>query len=181
MKPGGDPAHGAARHVPLRVGLGTAVSLLLAVTVGAVSWITFANTRASILAETRNRVDGLLREMSQRVEAHLAAAIPAVELSRMLARDGLVRGDADHLARQFILVLRNNPSFSWVSYSDAEGTFTGAYRGADGQLRVSQSTFDERGSELREYTVEENGVWTPSLHQVDYGYDPSVHPTGGTW
>lgn len=168
------PRPGIARHVPLRVGLGTAVSLLLAVTVGAVSWITFANTRASILAETRTRVDALLRELSQRVEAHLAAAIPAVELSRMLARDGLVRGGADDLARQFTLVLRNNPSFSWVSYSDAAGTFTGAYRAADGRLHVSQSTFDERGGQLREYTVGEDGRWTPSLHQVDYGYDPRV-------
>lgn len=164
----------ARRDVTLRVGLGAAVSLLVAIAVGLVSWITFVNTRASILAQTHERVDALLRELARQVDAHLAAAVPAVELSRMLTRDGLVRRDADSLARQFTLVLRNNPSFSWVSYSDAAGTFTGAYRTPEGTLSVSQSTFDARGGELREYTVGEGGEWTPSLHQVDYGYDPRV-------
>jgi adenylate cyclase len=154
------------------VGLGVAVSVLVTITVGAVGGITFANTRAAILEETNERVDALLRELASRVTAHMAAAVPAIELSRMLLRDSLVRGDLDALARQFTLVLRNNPSFSWMSYSDESGNFTGAYRGLDGRLNVSQSTFGASESELHEFAVGEDGEWTPTLRQTDYGYDP---------
>lgn len=167
------PRPGFAHHVPLRVGLGTAVSLLLAVTVGAVSWITFVNTREAILADTRVRVDALLRELAQRVEAHLSEAIPAAELSRMLVRDGLVRTDADSLVRHFTLVLRNNPSFSWATYTDESGTFAGAYRTPEG-LFVSKSVWRGSRSDVREYKVGEHGEWTPSLTDANYDYDPRV-------
>ncbi len=121
-------------HVPLRVGLGFAVSVLVTITVATVSGITYFNTRAAIVEQTNERVDALVRELAQRVENHLASAVPAIELSRMLLRDSLVPGDLDALARQFALVLRNNPSFSWMSYSDESSNFTGAYRAPDSQL-----------------------------------------------
>ena len=156
----------------MRVGLGFAVSLLVTVTVAAISGITFYNTRAAILDQTNDRVDALLRELSGRVAAHMASAVPAIELSRMMLRDSLVRTDPDALARQFSLVLQNNPAFSWMSYSDESGNFTGAYRAPDGTLHISQSTFSASGSELREYLVGEKGEWTPTLRQTNYGYDP---------
>ena len=159
-------------QVRFRVGLGVAVSALVALTIGAVTWATYLNTRTAIVAETNERVDALLRELAGRVESHLTDAIPAVELSRMLVRDSLVKSDLDALARQFTLVLRNNPSFSWMSYSDQSGDFTGAYRTPAGDLRVSRSTVADGKGELREYTVADNGAWTPSSSQGQYGYDP---------
>jgi len=160
------------RDVPLRVGLGFAVSVLVTITVATVSGITYFNTRAAIIEQTNQRVDALVRELAQRVENHLASAVPAIELSRMLLRDSLVPGDLDALARQFALVLRNNPSFSWMSYSDESSNFTGAYRAPDGSLHVSQSSFGAGHSELHEYVVGDTGAWAPSLRQSDYGYDP---------
>jgi adenylate cyclase len=160
------------KYVPLRVGLGVAVSLLVTITVIAVSGVTYLNTRDAILDETNERVDALLREVSGRVAAHMSSAVPAIETSRMLLRDGLVRGDNDALARQFTAVLRNNPSFSWVSYSDESGAFNGAYRAPDGTIHVSQSTFNATGGELHEFLVSDAGEWTPSLHETNYGYDP---------
>src|SRR5262249_55496347 len=145
--------------------LGFAVSLLVAVTVAAISGVTFFNTRASILEQTSDRVDALLRELSGRVAAHMAAAVPSIELARGMLRDSLVAGDRDALARQFTLVLRNHPSFSWMSYSDEAADFTGAYRAADGTLHVSQSAFSAAGSELREYVVSDGGAWTPTIRQ----------------
>jgi adenylate cyclase len=165
---------GRRKLIRFRLGLGAAVSLLVAITVGSVSWATYLNTRAAIVTQTNDRVDGLLRELGERVESHLLRAVPAVELSRMLVRDSLVRSDLDSLARQFTLVLRNNPSFSWMSYSDEAGNFTGAYRTPEGELHVSQSTIGHGRSELREHAVSESGKWTPSLHQSNYGYDPRI-------
>ena len=166
------PPSRAARQVPLRVGLAFAVGLLVTVTVAAISGITFVNTRAAILDEAGDDEDALLREVSEQVTAHMTSAVPAIELSRMLLRDSLVPGTRDALARQFALVLTNNPAFSWMSYSDADGNFTGAYRSPDGALRISQSTFSATSSELHEYLVGSGGEWTPTLHQTNYGYDP---------
>jgi adenylate cyclase len=162
------------KHVPLRIGLGLAVSVLVTVAVAAISAITFFNTRASILDQTGERVDSLLRELSNRVAAHMATAVPSIELANAMLRDSLVANDRDALARQFTLVLRNNPSFSWMSYSDEAGHFTGAYRAPDGTLHVSQSAFDATGGELREYLVSDSGAWTPTIRQSNYGYDPRV-------
>jgi len=159
-------------HVPLRVGLGFAVSLLVAVTVAAISGATFLNTRASILEQTNAQVDALLRELSNRVSTHMAAAVPSIELARGMLLHSLVVNDHDALARQFTLVLHENPAFSWMSYSDEAGNFTGAYRAPDGTLHVSQSTYSTTRSELHEYLVSENGQWTPTLRQSNYGYDP---------
>jgi adenylate cyclase len=159
------------RLIRYRVGLGVAASLLVAATVGAVAWTTFLNARAAIVTLTDERIDALLRGLGERVECHMLRAVPAVELSRMLVRDSLAPGDRDGLARQFTLVLRANPSFSWVSYSDEDGNFTGAYRNPQGELHVSLSTI-QHGGELREYAVGDGGEWTPSLHQLDYNYDP---------
>jgi adenylate cyclase len=164
---------GAPRLIRYRVGLGAAVVLLVTAAVAAVSWATFLNTRAAIVTLTHARIHELLRGLGERVEGHMLRAVPAVELSRMLVRDGLVSTDRDALARQFVLVLRANPAFSWVSYSDDSGGFTGAYRSPRGDVRVSQSML-RRGGELREHVVDDRGAWTPSLHQVDYGYDPRV-------
>ncbi|HVZ21598.1 MAG TPA: adenylate/guanylate cyclase domain-containing protein, partial [Vicinamibacterales bacterium] len=161
-----------SRQVPLRIGLGFAVSLLVTVTVAVISGITFFNTRAAILDQTDQRVDALLRELGERVDAHMASAVPAIELSREMLRDSLVPADRDALAREFALVLRNNASFSWMSYSDGAGDFTGAYRAQDGSLHISESSFTPARNELHEYVVGNNGQWTPTLHQGNYGYDP---------
>ena len=96
--------------------------------------------------------------------------VPALEVPRGLVREGLLARDADALARAFVLVLRANPSLSWASYSDSEGGFSGAYRGPDGGIRVSQSSVALR--QLREFAVDESGAWTPTLSRADYAYDP---------
>jgi adenylate cyclase len=158
--------------VRYRLGLGAAVGLLVTVTVAAVAWATYVNTRAAILELTRDRIGELLVQTGARVQGHMLAAVPAVELSRMLARDALLPDDRAALARHFVLVLRANPTFSWVSYSDEAGSFTGAYRTLDGILRVSETTLRAGKSELREHTVDDAGRWTPHLGQTDYGYDP---------
>ncbi|HEY2152199.1 MAG TPA: adenylate/guanylate cyclase domain-containing protein [Vicinamibacterales bacterium] len=170
--PASQTRHARRMRIRLRVGLGAAVSALVTVTLGAVSWVTFVNTRSAIVKQTNERVDAVLREVAQRVDSHLSTAVPAVEFARTLLRDSLVSGSPDALARQFALALRSHPSFSWMSYSDEAGTFTGAYRSPQGSLNVSLSTYDAAHSELRDYSVADDGRWTTVDRQSDYGYDP---------
>src|SRR5438309_1069007 len=84
----------------------------------------------------------LFREVSERtvLQTHerLARAIPAIELLRTRMRDGLLVTDSDALARELLEVIRANPEFTWVSYGDADGTFTGVYRTDGGALRINQ-------------------------------------------
>lgn len=163
------------RLIRYRVGLGVATSLVVAAAVTAVAWTDYLNTRAAMVSVTDERMDALLRDLGERVENHMMQASRAVELSRMLVRDSLAPGDRDGMARQFTLMLRASPSFSWVTYNDEHGNFTGAYRDANGALYVSESTL-EHGGELREYAVGPGGEWTLSAHQTNYGYDPRRDP-----
>jgi adenylate cyclase len=159
-------------RVRYRVGLGATVSLLLAITLVALAGATYVNTYQAIVFLAHERARDLLVQAGARIQSHMLAAVPSVELTRMLTRDKLLPTDREALGRQFILVLRANPTFSWASYSDNAGTFTGAYRAQDGTLRVSLTQLRGGRSELSEYTVDDAGTWTPSLRKTDYGYDP---------
>lgn len=171
-----DPSTPRPWRIRYRIGLGVAVSLLVTASVGAVAWATLVNTRASIVKLTDERMRELLLGAGTRVQSHLHLAVPAVELSRMLVRESLVKRDPDALAQHFTLVLQANPPFSWVSYSDELGNFSGAYRTLDGMLRVSQSTTRAGRGELREHSVGETGDWTSYLRRSDYTYDPRAEP-----
>ena len=164
----------APRRIAYRVGLGAAVSLLIALTVGTLTAVTYVKSRSALLKVTNERVDDLLHALSARVESHLIRAVPAVELSRSLIANSLERTDVTDLARHFVLVLRANPGFSWASYSDQRGNFTGAYRTPSDALRVSISTIRSGKGELHEYAVDEKGRWTPVEHDASSDYDPRL-------
>ncbi len=163
---------GRPRRIRYRAGLGVIVGLLLTLTVTAIAWATFFNTRRAIIELTNQRIDEILFGLGTRVQNHMLAAVPAIELSAMLVSESLVKADRDALARQFTAVLRANPFFSWASYSDRDGGFTGAYRTAAGELHVSQTTIDSKGGEMRDYAVGERGAWSHPASQHNYGYDP---------
>jgi len=150
------------------------VSLLVALTVGILTWVTYLNTRDAVLKLTANRVDDLLNGLSARVENHVLRAVPSVELAHSVAANAVDSVSPDVLARHFTFVLQANPGFSWASYSDQNGRFTGAYRTNSGRLRVSLSTIRNGRGELREYSVDPTGKWTLVEHDTNYDYDPRL-------
>lgn len=147
------------------------VSLLVTITVSVIGLITYINTRKAIVELTHLRVRELLASLDAQVGSHLGQAVTAVQLSNMLIRNSIVRGDSDALARHFTQILRTNPSFSWASYGDELGNFSGAYRATDGDLHVSQTT-PANGGTNEDYTVENNDAWTTPQRETGYGYDP---------
>ena len=147
------------------------VSLLVTITVLFIISLTSINTRTEITRLTQVRVRELLSGLDDQVDTLLQPAVTAVQLSNMLIRNSVVRGDSDLLARHFTQILRTNPSFSWASYGDEQGNFSGAYRATDGDLHVSQTTTRDGGT-ANDYIVEKNDAWKLRLRETNYGYDP---------
>jgi len=151
------------RRVQYRVGLGVTVSLLVAGAIALVAWASLANTRAAIVELTDEQVRELLTGLDTRVRDHLQGAVTAVQLSEKLMSNAVLQDDRDVLGRHFTEVLRANPTFAWASYSDAMGDFTGAYRGPDGSLGVSQTMLKAK---------EPTGAWERHYEQTANDYDP---------
>ena len=154
------------------ISLAVVVAALIAFT-GA--WIAWWNYRAG-LANIRSLAAGLFDQVARGAvrgtEAFLMRGPPAGS-----ALAGLTALDAsdvpsDVLAGRVLATLRANPGFSWVSYSDRRGAFTGAVRAAGGALRVNQSHLVDGKTVLDEHDVAADGSWTPARHAEDTGYDP---------
>jgi len=112
---------------------------LVLVTGAVVLWLAHRSTRASTEALTGS----VFREVSGRAVTHtrgfVLRAAPVLESLVQLADKGLVLENPDRLALQLLAVLKANPGLSWVSYSDENGTFTGANRTPEGELRLNRS------------------------------------------
>jgi serine phosphatase RsbU (regulator of sigma subunit) len=149
---------------------------LVLLTGAAITWLAHLSARRS----TEILTDALFREASAHAVSETRAfaerAMPVVETLRRLANDGLVLDDADRLARQLLAFLQSNPGLSWVSFSDEAGTFTGAYRTANGQQHVRQTRLANGKTPTLEYDVQSDGAWTLAKPEFDSAYDPRVRP-----
>ncbi|HEY1859468.1 MAG TPA: cache domain-containing protein, partial [Gemmataceae bacterium] len=165
-----------ARGLSFRAQLMLGVCGLVLLTGAAVIWLAQVSARRS----TDILTDALFREASAHAVSETRAfterATPVVEALRRLANDGLVLDDADRLARQLLAFLQSNPGLSWVSYSDEAGTFTGAYRTADGEQHVRQTRIVNGKTPTLEYDVQLDGTWRQVKPEFDSGYDPRVRP-----
>jgi sigma-B regulation protein RsbU (phosphoserine phosphatase) len=124
----------------------------------------------SLFSEASNHAVTKTRE-------HVLRAVPLLEsLGRLAAQGALSLDDSDRLARQLTCVLLTNPGVSWVSFADAGGAFTGAYRSAAGTPRVNQSHIEHGQTRLIEHDVLPDGTWKLFRQEPDSGYDPRTRP-----
>ena len=165
-----------ARGLSFRAQLMLGVCGLVLFTGAAITWLAHLSARQS----TDTLTDALFREASAHAVSETLAfaerATPVVETLRRLANEGLVLDDADRLDRQLLAFLQSNPGLSWVSYSDEAGTFTGAYRTADGQQHVRQTRIVNGKTPTLEYDVQPGGSWRLAKPEFDSAYDPRVRP-----
>ena len=165
----------ARRLFSYPLSLAIVVAALVSLTGG---WIAWWNYRAG-LANARELAGSLFDQVAHRTaartEAFLSKAPPAARALANLAALDDETVDSDALARRFLAVLRANPGFTWVSFSDASGAFTGAYRTPTG-LRVNQSRILDGKTVLDEHDVAADGSWKPYRHDPDTGYDPRTRP-----
>ena len=152
------------------------VALLVTLTGG---WIAVWNYRAS-MANTRDLASALFdqvaRQTAEEANAFVMRAPPAARIVTGLARIDDDRISSDERLRRFIAILRANATFTWVSYSDAAGEFSGAYHPDPDHVRVNHSKIVEGKTVLDEDDVDAAGAWTPFRHEPDTGYDPRTRP-----
>lgn len=152
--------------------------VIAALVAGAGGWVAWWNYRAGV-ANTRDLANTLFaqvgRQTADATAAFLAHAPPAAEALRNLDADAPGAG-SEARARQLLDVLRANPGFTWVSYSDAAGAFVGAYRPAPGALRINRSSIANGTTTLDEHDVLPDGSWKVARHADDTRYDPRTRP-----
>src|SRR5262249_16920479 len=141
-----------------------------------VLWLAHRSTRASTEALTGS----VFREVSGRAVTHTRAfvlrAAPVIESLVQLADKGLVLNDADRLAPQLLAVLKANPGLSWISYSDENGSFTGANRTPEGALLINHSHIVNGKTKLEEYEPLLDGTRRVLKSDDDNDYDPRKRP-----
>jgi adenylate cyclase len=164
--------------VSYRISLVVAIPLFVVFTGALVATNSYLSARESI----RKLADTLFAQVADQAagqaRAHLRQAPPAVDsLTLLLADDPVVSArPTDGLARRLLAVLRANGGFAWVSFSDVDGTFTGAQRTVDGTLVVNQTRL-ENGKTIRdEHMVADDGAWKLLRHNPDADYDPRARP-----
>jgi adenylate cyclase len=168
----------ATRGISYRVSLVIAIPLLIVVTGAIIAINSHLNTKRSIDALTNQLFDQVASEAAQQTRAHVQLAIPAVDLVVALLRDRPMLEDAtkdDALALQLAQVLRANPGFAWVSFSDTHGSFVGAYRKGD-ELRTNRSHIERGKTELWEHAFQPDGSLREIRHAEDTHYDPRTRP-----
>jgi len=149
------------------------IPLLVVVTGALVAGVSYASTRSSIRASVRSLFAQITDQTANQASTHLQAAAPAVDMLAHLAAADAAPASAQELVRRELLVLRANPGFSWVSFADPDGAFTGVHRRPDGTLIIKQTRLVDGKSVLEERAVDTGQL----IHsEPDSGYDPRTRP-----
>jgi sigma-B regulation protein RsbU (phosphoserine phosphatase) len=166
------PAHGLTFRAKLVLG----VCGLVLLTGTFVLWLAHQSAQASTEALTR----AVFREVSGRAASHtrgfVLQAAPVVESLGQLAGKGLAVDDPERLAPQLLAVLKANPGLSWVSYSDENGSFTGAYRPPGGGTVIKQTHIENGRTKWVEYDTLPDGSRKILKTNDDDDYDPRKRP-----
>jgi len=166
-------------RVSYRVSLIVAIPLLVLATAGIIATRTFLASRDTV----RGLADDLFREVAQktvdRTQSHLARAIPAIELLGLLAKNGTLAApgrDPELVGKQLLPILQANPGFSWVTYSERDGSFAGVYRTADGTVKLNASRVVAGKTARDDSELAPDGSWRRVGHAEDTKYDPRARP-----
>ena len=179
----------ARRLFSYPLSLAVVVAALIAFTGGWIAWWNYRAGLANIRSLAADLFDQVARQAATGTEAFLLRAPPAAATLAGLAALDSSDVTSEVLARRFTAALRANAGFSWVSYSDAAGVFTGALRTAAGTLRVNRSRIVGGKTVLEEDEVAADETWWPVRRDPDTGYDPRTRPfyrlaaaaRGGVW
>jgi adenylate cyclase len=166
----------AKLRLSYRISLVVAIPLLVLATGGLIAVRAYLGARSTVTALADELFVQVAEQAASETRAHLQRAVPAVELARLLIDEAGPAAGSETFARRFLALLRANPDFSWVSYSDESGSFCGAYHSTDGLFRVNRSSIHDGKTELDEHDVDGSGAWTLRRHVADTGYDPRTRP-----
>jgi adenylate cyclase len=168
------------RGLSYPVSLAVVVATLVALTGGFVAWWNYRAGVANVDTLSRALFDRVARQTADATRDFLGRAPPAVEALRRIGEldppDLSPEATRALVAPRLLAVLRANPGFTWVSWSDPAGGFVGAYRPAAGGVRLSTSAIVDGTTVADEYDVAADDTRTLREHQDDTGYDPRTRP-----
>ncbi len=164
------------RLVSYRLSLVVAIPLLIVMTGALIAGNAYFTTRNTIDSLTTQLFDQVSEQTADEASNHVGQAVPAVDLVAGLLRDEDPLPDQPGLAQRLLQVLRANPGFAWVSFSETNGDFTGVYRTASGEVRTNRSSIHDGKTELYEHVVHPDDSLTLLRHVQDTGYDPRTRP-----
>ena len=123
----------------------------------------------------RDIAERTARSTAQEVRSLLDPALPMLEECIALARSDLLPvDDQELLGRHLVARFRYQKKLSWLSYGDAYGRFTGAWRHPSGRIVIHRSWLDEQGGHVREQfadSAQERLRWSD-----EWTYDPRQRP-----
>jgi len=173
MRP--DPPDPRTARISYRASLAVVVPLLVAASAGAVLLRSYLATRATIETLSDALFEQISHETVARTRAHLGQAAPTLDSLTELERRRVRATDPEVLPRM-LAMLHANPGFSWVSYGDAEGAFSAAFRPEPGSVRTNQSRIVDGRTVLDEHDLGDDGSRSLHRHEDDSGYDPRARP-----
>ena len=185
----------AGKGLPLRPTLVTVVVGLILLTAGTVGYSAYRSSRR-VLSDLWHAFSAeIAANATQRTLRFLEPAVPAVALEQQLAHDGVLDPLGKRMAalEYFDDVLQANPSFTWVSYGGADGTYLAVHRTAAGGLQATlrePTVADGKNvTRWRDFLRGAKGGWEPWRDDTKERYDPRVRPwyfaatqnKGGAW
>ena len=166
----------ARRRFSYPLSLAVVVAILIALTGGWIAWWNYRSGVRNVRDLAATMFDQISREAAGETTAFLMRAPPAAEALDVIARADTAATPNTELVRRFEAVLRANPSFTWVSYADKDGRFTGVHRKPDGALEVNLSSITEGVTVRDEYTIAPDGTWIDPRQTENTKYDPRTRP-----
>jgi adenylate cyclase len=164
-------------EISYRAILVVVIPLLVVITGALIARASYMSSRESTRSMTRALFAQAAAQTVERTRAHLMSAPPTVDfLARLLGAGASPPAQDDALLTTLLAALAANPGFTWVSYSDERGSFTGAERLPDGALLVNRSRIVDGKTVLDEHDVLADRTYRLRRHSDDYHYDPRTRP-----
>ena len=126
------------RGFPLRPTLVTGMIALIFLAAGTVGASAYFSSRRAVHSLFTQLASELSQRVTQRTLRFLEPAVPYVALTQQLAAAGkLDPHDPFPLLDYFHAALVANPTFTWASFGDIDGTYLSAYRSPTGEMRAT--------------------------------------------
>jgi sigma-B regulation protein RsbU (phosphoserine phosphatase) len=162
---------------PFAVTLVTLVVLITAATAVAIGGLAWREQRA----RSRAIVDAAMAQTARLAAGHaqqfLREAESVARLGPQLVAQGQLDPRDDRDVERFVVAaLQSNPRLTWVSFSDRQDRFVGAWRDADMELYVNRSYPVGPRIHLREDWLVTGGPRVRVRTSDDHGYRPTQRP-----
>jgi len=167
------------RGLPLRPTLVSGVMTLILLAAGGTGLSAYASSKRALASLWKNLSGQVADAITQRSLRYLEPAVPYMEMTDKLAKDGKIDpDDRMSILEYFKAGLVANPEFTWASYGDETGTYLAAYRTPEGTIHGTWrdqivDPKDGKTTVWNDFQSDHGGKWTPYRKKHE-SYDPRL-------